>query len=450
MGKGRVLIVEDDPDGRRSVGEALEDGGFEVETAVAGEDGVRRFREGAFDAVLSDLVLPDIDGIEVLNRVQKLSRQVPVLIMTAYGSVSTAVDALKSGAYDYITKPLDLDDLQAKVGRAVDTRRRRADIDRVHESALQRYSAGAMVANSPAMEAVVARIANLADTSATVLIEGESGTGKELVARALHVDGRRGPGPFVAVNCGAFAESLLESELFGHEKGSFTGAIARRKGAFERADTGTLFLDEVGNAPPSVQVKLLRVLEERQVVRVGGQDVVPVDVRLVSATNRNLHDLARAGEFRDDLLYRLEVVTIRLPPLRERREDIRPLTDRFVAAACEEHDRTINSIDPSCYDALERFDWPGNVRQLRNVMEASVIMAPGGSLRENDLQLDQNRGRQKEQGNVPEDMTLAELERQALLQALRAHDGNRTAVARKLGISRRTIQRKIQEYDLPF
>jgi transcriptional regulator with PAS, ATPase and Fis domain len=291
----------------------------------------------------------------------------------------------------------------------------------------------------------------LKDAGATVLIQGESGTGKEVVARALHVDGARRAGPFVAVNCGAFAESILESEVFGHEKGAFTGAVARHRGAFERADGGTLFLDEVGNAPESVQVKLLRVLEEREVMRVGGQAPVPVDVRLISASNRELAGLVEAGDFREDLFYRIKVVTIEIPPLRERRQDIRPLTDHFLAAACVDHGRAVTRVEPECYAALEAFDWPGNVRQLRNVIESAVIMASGTTLRTENLRLTEIRRREEARGFVvPDDTTFAELEREILLQLLRRFDGNRTLVAEKLGISRRTIQRKIKDYELPF
>ena len=451
MPNPRILIVEDDPDGCRSAREAIEDIGCDVSVAMTGEDGVRLFREDVFDVVLTDLILPGIDGVEVLSLVQKIDSRVPVLIMTAYGSVASAVEALKSGAYDYITKPLDLDDLQSRVSRAAETRRLRTEVAELHESMHERYSAHSMVAASESMRDVVAEIEALADTSTTVLIQGESGTGKELVARALHVDGKRHSGPFVAVNCGAFAENLLESELFGHEKGAFTGAAARRRGAFERADSGTIFLDEIGNASPTVQIRLLRVIEEREIVRVGGQSTIPVDVRLVSASNRDLEDMVQAGEFREDLLYRLKVVTIETEPLRTRRDDIRPLVDRFIAAVCQEHGRAIATVTPDCYAALEEYDWPGNVRQLRNMIEASVVMTRGSTLEASDLRITSRRKCEDEKEfTVPDGMTLAMLEKEAMLQLLRKHNGNRTIVAEKLAVSRRTIQRKIKEYNLPF
>lgn len=451
MPTSRVLVIEDDPDGRRSVVEAIEDLGLEVCSVEKGADGVERFRNGEFDLVLSDLVLPDIDGIEVLKRVSAINDRIPVIIMTAYGSVESSVKALKQGAYDYVTKPLDLDDIQSKVTRGIETARLRSEVTQLQKTLGDRYSAVNLVYRSAGMEDVVRQIGTLAGTTATVLVQGESGTGKELVARALHADGKRAAGPFVAVNCGAFTETLLESELFGHEKGAFTGASNLYKGAFERAHGGTLFLDEVGDAPQQVQVRLLRALEQREITRVGGQAAFPVDVRVISASNRELEDLVESGAFREDLFYRLKVVTIRIPPLRERRDDIRPLAERFVAAACDEHGRYIASVEPGFYGALEKMEWPGNVRQLRNVVEASVLMAPEPALRERDVRTDPPPRRADESGFVvPDNMTLEQLEREILTQLLRRYDGNRTLTAEKLGISRRTIQRKIQEHNLPF
>jgi DNA-binding NtrC family response regulator len=454
MAKTRILVVEDDPDGRRSVTEAITDYGFEVVAVATAQEGWQSFQAAPCDVVLTDLVLPDHDGLAVLARIRQMDPEVPVLIMTAYGSVDSAVGALKAGAYDYITKPLDLDDLQLKLNRALETRRLRAEVDRLRQSVQERYGLQAIVAASPAMREVIRQVRTLADTTATVLIQGESGTGKELVARALHAEGRRTRAPFVAVNCGAMTESLLESELFGHEKGAFTGAAGRHKGAFERADGGTLFLDEVGDAPPAVQVKLLRVLEDREIVRVGGSEPFKVDVRLISASNRDLEALVESGKFREDLFYRLKVVTVQLPPLRDRRDDVRPLADRFIAAACRDHGRTIGTILPGFYEALEQYDWPGNARQLRNVIESAVIMATRNALGPDDLVLKSGRaaaGAVAPNGlTLADTMTFAEMEKQILVEMLKRHEGNRTLVADKLGISRRTIQRKVQEYGLPY
>jgi len=448
MSAGRILIVEDDKDGRRSVEEAVRDAGFEAVATSSAEDALEQFAKQEFDVVLTDLVLPRQDGMAVLAKVRGMNDRVPVIIMTAYGSVSSAVQALKAGAYDYITKPLDLDDIQAKVRRAAETAGLRAEVKRLEKTVYEKYSARSMVAESPGMKEVLHQIESLAGGNATVLVQGESGTGKELVARALHADGKRAAGPFIAVNCGAFAETLLESEVFGHEKGAFTGATTQRKGAFERAHGGTLFLDEIGNAPASVQVKLLRILEERELIRVGGQETIPVDVRVISASNRDLGEMVEAGEFRKDLLYRLNVITINVPPLRERREDVRPLADRFIAQACEDHGKLITGVEPAFYSRLKQYDWPGNVRQLRNVVESAVVLSRKPVLGGEDARIDSAAGRPVNE--IPSDMSLADIEKTALLQALERCKGNRTLAAEKLGISRRTIQRKIKEFQLPF
>jgi len=404
--------------------------------------------------VLSDLVLPDIDGLEVLARLRKLDAAVPVIIMTAYGSVESGVRAMREGAYDYVTKPLDLDDIQSKLRRAYETSRLRRQVDKLTQSVRERFASTAIIAESPGMKTVITQIEALADTAATILICGESGTGKELVARALHVDSKRAQGPFVAVNCGAFAESLLESELFGHEKGAFTGASGMHKGAFERADGGTLFLDEIGDAPPSVQVKLLRSLEEREIRRVGGRDVIKVNARLVSATNKNLDVLVKEGAFREDLLYRLNVVTIRVPPLRGRKEDIRHMTDRFIARAAADNGKHITTVRPDFYAALEAYEWPGNVRQLRNIVESAVLLSPGGALTADSLALPGTARPAATAAagdlSIPNGMTLEQIERAVLETRLQQNAGNRTLTADQLGLSRRTIQRKIKEHSLPY
>ena len=448
----RILIVEDDADHGQSLLEAVRGMDFEADWVSSGREGVVAFRERGADVVLTDLVMPDIDGIEVMQRIREMDDgRTPVIVMTAYGSVDSSVRAMKEGAYDYLQKPLDIDDLQAKLSRALEAARLRRQVERLSAEVRSQWGARSWVAESPAMREIVRQTVTLAQTHATVLIRGESGTGKELVARALHADGPRTGGPFVAVNCAAFAESLLESELFGHEKGAFTGAVARRAGAFERAQGGTLFLDEIGDAPPAVQVKLLRVLEDRAIMRVGGQQSFQVDVRLVSATNRDVEAKVAAGAFRQDLLYRLQVVGITLPPLRDRREDIRPLAERFMALAQHEHGRRISEVEPAWHERLKTYAWPGNIRELRNVVEAAVVMTPDGVLRADRLQLGGLAAPAVAGGwSVPEDMTLDDMEKRILAEALRRNDGNRSLTAEQLGISRRTIQRKIQDYGLPF
>jgi DNA-binding NtrC family response regulator len=449
MKEPKILVIEDDPDGRASIVEAIEDADMSVTAAATGEDGISAFKAGQFDVVLSDLVLPDIDGIEAMESILKLRQGIPVLIMTAYGSVASSVKALKAGAYDYITKPLDLDEIQTKLKRAVEASRLRRQVSSFENSVRSKFGSAAITAEDPKSVELLRKVKTLAATTATVLIQGESGTGKELIARALHYDGPRVDKPFVAVNCGAFSETLLASELFGHEKGSFTGAVRQHKGAFERADGGTLFLDEIGDASPEVQVKLLRALEDRSITRIGGQSAFHVDVRVVSASNRILGDLVTDGSFREDLLYRLKVVDLSIPPLRERPGDIRPLADRFVAAACAEHGRQISEIEASFYKALRQHDWPGNIRQLRNVIESAVVLSTSPTLTSANLTLSYS-AQDAPVFEVPINMTLEDIEKETLRQTLMRNEGNRTITAEQLGLSRRTIQRKIKEHNLPF
>jgi len=454
----RILIIEDDPDGARSVCDAVEDAGYEATLARNGKDGLAKFAEAPPDVVLTDLVMPGLDGMAVLKRVRETAPDTPVILMTAHGSVPSSVQALKDGAYDYLVKPLDLDELQTKLRHALEVvalKRRVTDLSATVKS---KFSSREIVAASPAMQKLLQQVRTLADTTATILVTGESGTGKELIARALHVDSKRGSAPFVAINCAAFADTLLESELFGHEKGAFTGAFSRYAGAFERADGGTLFLDEIGDAPASVQVKLLRALEDREIRRVGGASAFRVNTRLISATNRDLLARVREGAFREDLFYRVNIVTLHLPPLRERREDIRPLADRFIARACADHKRRLGRVLPSFYERLENFDWPGNIRQLRNAVEAAVLLAPNDTLSADTLNIPDHfisiatsdLPTSGDRVHFPDGMTLEGIERRVLEQTLEDSDGNRTTTAEKLGLSRRTIQRKIKEHGLPF
>ncbi|NLB60444.1 MAG: sigma-54-dependent Fis family transcriptional regulator [Lentisphaerae bacterium] len=445
----KILVIEDDPDGRRSLTDALEEAGYAVSAVATGQEGLQRCTAENYAAILVDVRLPDIDGHEVLQRIRQLDSQAAILLMTAYGTVAQAVAALKAGAYDYILKPLNLTDLQSKVAHAVESNQLRTQITALQAALRAQSSARTIIAHSASMREVLRQVQAVADTRASVLILGESGVGKELVARALHFDSQRGQAPFVALNCGAFSASLLESELFGHEKGAFTGALSRHAGAFERAQGGTLLLDEIGIAPAAVQTRLLRVLETRELLRLGGRTPIAVDARVVSATNRNPEDLVAEKLFRHDLLYRLQVVTIRIPPLRERPEDIRPLAAHFIKQACAEHGRHIANIEPACYDLLERYAWPGNVRELKHALENAVIMAQTSTLRPADLHLGPME-RATAAWRIPAAIPLVELEKQAILQALQRHKCSRTLTAEELGISPRTIQRKIKEYKLPF
>ncbi len=341
-------------------------------------------------------------------------------------------------------KPLNLEDIQAKVARALEKRRLGREVALLRASLQGRSQGGALIAESPAMRRMLEQASKVASTDATVMLLGESGTGKELVAQLLHAEGRRADAPFVAVNCGAFSETLLESELFGHEKGAFTGAMSRHEGAFERAHEGTLFLDEIGLAPRAVQARLLRALEQREIMRVGGSAPVALDVRVISATNRCLDTMAAEGLFLPDLLYRLRVVTVTVPPLRERIEDIRPLARHFIAWAAETHGRRVDSAEPAFFETLERHAWPGNVRELRHVVESAVILAGAGILKESDITIpgmpvSRAAGREPV---FPPGMTLEELELLAIKQALERHAGNATAAADELGVSTKTIQRR--------
>lgn len=444
--KPRILLIEDDPDGRRSVAEVLSEAGYDIIAADCGKKGIELFGGQAFDAVLSDIKLPDVDGIQVLRQIRQSEPDLPVLLMTAYGTVSAAVEALKAGAYDYILKPLDLADLQSKIAHAIETQRLRRQV----ASLKQELFARPIIAQSKEMLAVLKQVKTAAPTQANVLILGESGAGKELVARALHALGKNPEGKFVAVNCGAFAESLLESELFGHEKGAFTGATQMHLGAFERAHNGSLFLDEVGIASAQVQTRLLRVLEEREIMRVGGSKTIAVNVRIIAASNRNLEDLVAEKIFRHDLLYRLKVITIHIPPLRERPDDIRPLTEYFIAQACKDHGKHIESVGPDFYGALEKYPWPGNVRELRNMVEAAVIMATSPGLTAANIKLLSQGQDSLPADSKPAKRRLAEIESDAILHSLQRHKGSRTLAAQELDISTRTIQRKIRDYNLPF
>src|SRR5256714_5085513 len=388
----RLLIVDDEEAARYGMRRALETFGGEIAEAGSAESARTLMRERDFDLMLLDVNLPGISGLEFLNQIQTESEtnktEAPlIVIITAHGSERLAVQAVKSGAHDYLAKPFELDDLRLVVKNALETTRLRRENRslrrRIEIEASQR---GALIGDSDAMQRVRAMIDKVADTDATVLVRGESGTGKELVARELHErSSTRGTGAFVAVNCAALPHELIESELFGHEKGAFTGAAARRKGKFEQANGGTLFLDEIGDMSANVQAKLLRALEERRIERLGGTDSIPVDVRIVSATHRPLEQEIAAGNFRADLFYRLRVVTIEIPPLRNRREDIPVLAETFTRAAAERYGLPLRQIAQSALRRLVEYEWPGNVRELKNTIERAVIMAEGEELRSQDL-----------------------------------------------------------------
>jgi DNA-binding NtrC family response regulator len=445
MPQHRVLVIDDEALMREYVEEAMQRAGYQVETATNGADGIARFAAGGHDVVVTDLKMAPTDGLAVLQGILGQDPSANVIVMTAYGTIETAVAALKAGAADYILKPFTPDAIELAVSRALE-RARMAEENRYLRAELDaRYGFGNMVGASPGMAHIYETIQRVADTRATVLVRGESGTGKELVARALHHGGARRDKPFVKVNCAALSAGILESELFGHERGAFTGAHERRIGRFELAHKGTLLLDEVSEMNADLQAKLLRVLQEREFERVGGSDTIPVDVRIVATSNRDLEQAVAAGAFREDLFHRLNVISLRLPPLRERREDLPALADHFLARANSEYGRKVGGFTASARRAMQEYAWPGNVRELQNAVERAVILAGGPQVDAHDLQLAGPLPRAGASALQP-GTTVAEMER-ALIFATLAHCGdNRTRAAELLGISVRTLRNKLHEY----
>jgi two-component system response regulator HydG len=463
--KVNVLVVDDEPGLAEGMAEALERIGLRAIACTSGREALRKIDEDEIDLVLTDLVMRDVGGMDVLRAAKQRHPDCEVIVISGQGDVEAAVDAIKSGAATYIRKPLRVEEVRAVVEKQIDrlalTRRRDELERRVDES----YGIAGIVGRSESMRSVLTLVRQVADTNATILILGESGTGKELIAQAIHRLARRRQAAFVAINCAAMSETLLESELFGHEKGAFTGAVRSHRGKFEYADGGTLFLDEIGDMPLTLQAKLLRVLETREVVRVGSNEAVKVDVRIVAATNKDLEQAVRDGRFREDLYFRIKVVTIRLPPLRERRDDVPLLLERFVREFASLHGRGVHGVTTAAMAKLTNFTWPGNVRQLRNVIETAVLVTPGTTIDVANLPAEiaavhapvasaaaepapAARSAEAAPASVLDDlvMPLEEVERILVRNALRASGGNRERAAKALGISERTLYRKIKEY----
>src|SRR6202522_719577 len=392
-----ILIVEDEAKMRRLLELNLGEDGFTTFSAGDAESGLKLLRENAIDLVLTDLKLPGMNGLEFLQAVKRQNAALPVVVMTAFGTVETAVEAMKAGASDYVLKPFSLAEMRMVVHKEVDVRNLREENRSLREALGKRYAHPNIVARSAKMQETLATVERVAPTNATVLLGGESGVGKDLIARAIHEKSRRATGPFVKINSTAIPENLLESELFGYEKGAFTGAAASKPGKFELADKGTLFLDEIGDVPPATQVKLLRVLQEREFERLGGTKTLKVDVRLIAATNRDLREALEDGTFREDLYYRLNVVAIDIPPLREHKEDIPGLAEHFLARFAKDsgrdEDEKITGISPAAMQILVSHYWPGNVRELQNVIERASALATGAQLEASDIQLDTPRNR---------------------------------------------------------
>ncbi len=445
-----LLIVEDEAKMRRLLELNLAEEGYTIHVAADAEAGLNQLRQTEVDLVLTDLKLPGMNGLEFLQAVKRANSLVPVIVMTAYGSVETAVEAMKAGASDYVLKPFSLEEIKLVVRKELDVRHLRQENRSLREALGQRYQFKNIIAHSAKMQEVLATVERVAPTNSTVLLGGESGVGKDLIARAIHEHSRRASGPFVKINTTAIPENLLESELFGYEKGAFTGAVTSKPGKFELADKGTIFLDEIGDVPPAVQVKLLRVLQEREFERLGGTKTLKVDVRLVAATNRDLRAALEEGAFREDLYYRLNVVPISIPPLREHKEDIPYLAEHFLARFVAESGKPIRGITPAAMRKLMEFHWPGNVRELENIIERAVALARGDTIDAADIHLDLSPP-PAAAGSVPflpEGMTLEQYEDELIREALRRARGNKSQAARLLGLSRNALRYRLSKIGL--
>ena len=449
----KLLIVEDDPGHLTTLRTIARSWGYSVQTAEDGSGAVDLVKTEHVDLILMDVRMAKMSGIEALKKITAYNPAIPVIIMTAYSSVESAVEALKTGAYDYLIKPLDFEVLKMTLERAHDHAGLKAENQLLKEQLRADLDIADIIGKSRAMKELMDVLAMAAPSEATVLITGESGTGKELIARSLHLNSSRRDSPLVTVNCAAIAETLLESELFGHEKGAFTGADRRREGRFMQADKGTIFLDEIGEMAPTMQAKLLRVLQEKEIQRVGGDQVLPVDVRIVAATNRDLQSAVARGEFREDLFYRLDVMPLHVPPLRQRRDDIPLLANHFLDKYAARNRKSARGFSPLAMDMLIKYDWPGNVRELENIVERGVILMTGEHITEKQLPLNIAR----ESPAVPsaglisissagDPRSLEEIEKDAILETLKATDGNKSEAARRLGITRKTLHKKLKAY----
>ncbi len=444
-----ILVVDDDPLVNDFLYAILTESKFEVQRAYSGEEALERIGEHEFDLVISDVKMGGMDGLELLDRVRKAAPDTVVIIITAFGQIGDAVRSMKAGAFEYLVKPVGADATEAVVGRALEFRRLRVENRMLREAVGRRFAADQLIGQSAQMKRVFEMIDAVTSSRATVLITGESGTGKELVARAIHFRGPRREGAFEAINCAALPETLFESELFGHEKGAFTNAIRQRKGLFESASGGTLLLDEISEIPPALQAKLLRVLQEREIQRLGSDKRVPVDVRVIATTNRHIPTEIAAGNFREDLFYRINVVNIDLPPLRDRPADIPSLTEHFLRRYCMENGRPLRRVSEAVLRLFEQYTWPGNIRELENFIERAVVVASGELLTPDDFPRELVRGGPRPKTNTVEPgMSIHEMEKHLILATLEAEGNNQTKAADRLGISSRTLRNKLHEYGL--
>jgi two-component system response regulator HydG len=445
-----ILIVDDDLAHRIMLKKLLGSWGYEVFEADDGSVAIDEVRKRPFDLILMDIRMLKVSGIEALEQIKIINPAIPIIIMTAYASVETAVDALKKGAYDYLTKPLDFDELKIAINRATEHNRLKKENEYLKERLGRKFDSQNMIGRSPLMAKLLDTVAQVAATEATVLITGESGTGKEMIANAIHHNSLRKSAPFIKINCAALAESLLESELFGHEKGTFTGADKRREGKFQQADGGSIFLDEVSEMSAAMQVKLLRVLQERELTPVGGAEVIAVNVRVIAASNKDLKKEMEQKRFREDLFYRLNVVALNAPPLKDRKEDIPLLAQHFLQIFAAKNKKNIKGFTPQSMEKLVKYNWPGNVREMMNAVERAVVLSRLEYLDADELGLlmaDSPIAGGNDQLRLPENMPLDEVEKRSILEAVNACGGNKSEAARRLGITRKTLRKKLDKYE---
>ena len=447
-----ILIIDDEATQRDVLKGYLMKKGYTIFSASSGKEGIEMVRKNPVDIILSDYKMPDLSGLDVLEQIKKINPEISFVIVTAYGTVENAVKAMRIGAFDYISKPVDLDELDLMIERIIEHKNLKSENQLLKSQLQDKHKVTSIVSQSAKMEEVINIAVRVADSKATVLITGENGTGKEVIAKAIHYMSPRKDSPFVAVNVPALTETLLESELFGHEKGAFTGADKMKKGRFEIAHGGTLFLDEVGDIPQSIQVKLLRVLQEHQFERVGGTEKIEVDVRIIAATNKDLEQKIKDGTFREDLYYRLNVVSIKIPPLRERKEDIIPLIDNFIGNFCKENNKERLEVSKEAADLLMKYNYPGNVRELENIIERAVVLTRGKVISLNDLPMNIKGFKEEKSMAILGKGTLTDqveaLEKQLIYDALQESGGNQTQAGKLLGLTERNLRYKLKKYNI--
>jgi DNA-binding NtrC family response regulator len=452
MNKYSILIVDDEDAQRNVLKGYLEKKGYKIFSASSGTEGIKAVKENVIDIVLSDFKMPDKTGLEVLEEVKKINPEISFVILTAYGTIENAVKAMRLGAFDYISKPVDLDELDLMIERIIEHKNLKSENLILKNQLKEKFKINSFISQSPKMEEVLSLASRAADSKATILINGESGTGKEVLAKSIHYLSSRKDKPFIAVNIPALPETLLESELFGHEKGAFTGAEKAKKGRFELADSGTIFLDEIGDIPINLQVKLLRVLQEHQIERLGSTENINIDVRIIAATHQNLEKKIKDGSFREDLYYRLNIVLLHIPPLRDRKEDILPLIDFFIEIYAKENNKQKFSVSKEAIDLLLKYNYPGNVRELENIIERAVVLSRSDVIITNDLPNAVKGFKVETDIFAKEDYSLVkqveELEKKLIYDALSKSEGNQSQAGRMLGLTERNLRYKMQKYDI--